>query len=273
MLKALVPNTESIQISVAHVFTATLQGMEFKNCGLAIDMNSSDIGGSLSLIDSSCSGTTNVVKTRRATTGDWALVVENFKNDNCGASVIDAVDGSVLLSGSVASAWVMGPIFDSKSRNSSTNSSINGTTIVSTSGLYTNITLGVSTNSSSAGAYIYIARPTSLTNVKGDYFTMQMPQYEDYDISHFSNVKSDFGAVGDGKTDDTTSIQAALIANAGRKITFFPQGTYLIYQTVIVPPGSRIVGEVWSTLNGGSQASSWSFHGTNGLYSCWDCVL
>ncbi|TVY17266.1 Glucan 1,3-beta-glucosidase [Lachnellula arida] len=237
-------------INVTHVFTATFQGLQFKNCSLAIDSSSST--GSLSLLDSSCSHTTNVVNTRTSSTGDYALVIENFKSDNCGSTVVDASDGSALLPGSVAGTWVMGPVFDSKS---GTNSSSNGTTTSSSVGPFANSTSGASnnngtgTNNTSRGVYIRNTRPTLLTNDEGDYFTMQMPQYENYDVSQVSNVKSEFGAVGDGKTDDTIAIQAALIANACNKITFIPQGTYLIYQTIVVPPGSRVVGEVWSVLN------------------------
>lgn len=48
----------------------------------------------------------------------------------------------------------------------------------------------------------------------------------------------DFGAVGDGVTDDTTAIQAAISANAS---VFFPDGTYLCSRLDLVS-GSRIVG-------------------------------
>jgi hypothetical protein len=41
----------------------------------------------------------------------------------------------------------------------------------------------------------------------------------------------DFGAVGDGVTDDTVAIQAACTANLGKTI-FFPQGNYLVSSTI-----------------------------------------
>jgi hypothetical protein len=43
----------------------------------------------------------------------------------------------------------------------------------------------------------------------------------------------DFGAAGDGATDDTAAIQAALDANPGRSV-HFPQGTYLISSTLTI---------------------------------------
>jgi hypothetical protein len=57
------------------------------------------------------------------------------------------------------------------------------------------------------------------------------------------NVK-DFGATGDGVTDDTTAIQAALnslIPNGG--VLFFPQGTYLITSSLNVPSMVNLYGE------------------------------
>jgi glucan 1,3-beta-glucosidase len=53
---------------------------------------------------------------------------------------------------------------------------------------------------------------------------------------------------GDGQTDDTLAINAALKANANCKITYFPHGVYVVTDTIKVPPGSRIVGEVWSVI-------------------------
>ena len=49
-----------------------------------------------------------------------------------------------------------------------------------------------------------------------------------------ANVKTDFGAKGDGHTDDTAAIQRAIAATIGyqhqndKKILYFPNGTYLV---------------------------------------------
>lgn len=51
------------------------------------------------------------------------------------------------------------------------------------------------------------------------------------------NVKTDFGAVGDGQADDTQKIQAALDAirnNSQRAALYFPRGTYRLTQTLAV---------------------------------------
>jgi len=50
----------------------------------------------------------------------------------------------------------------------------------------------------------------------------------------------DYGAVGDGTTDDTTAVQAAV--NSGASSVFFPDGTYLI-NAVSLPSNIRLFGD------------------------------
>ncbi|KUJ23055.1 pectin lyase-like protein [Mollisia scopiformis] len=78
------------------------------------------------------------------------------------------------------------------------------------------------------------------------------PQYEEYDVSQFVNVKSASGyaVYGDNQHDDSAAINAILAANANCKITYFPQGIYKVTQTIYIPPGSRIVGDVLSVISG-----------------------
>lgn len=54
--------------------------------------------------------------------------------------------------------------------------------------------------------------------------------------------------VGDGKTDDQKSLQAILNDAAGKAIVFFPKATYALADTLVIPAGSRLVGEAWSTF-------------------------
>lgn len=54
---------------------------------------------------------------------------------------------------------------------------------------------------------------------------------------------------GDGKTDDTAGINKCLQQYSGQDvIIFFPQGSYVVTDTVTIPRGSKIVGEVWSQI-------------------------
>jgi len=67
------------------------------------------------------------------------------------------------------------------------------------------------------------------------------------------NVKS-YGATGDGVTDDTTAIQAAL--DSGGKDIFLPEGTYKITATLTVPKDVNIKGAgISATVIDGSSSS------------------
>ena len=52
----------------------------------------------------------------------------------------------------------------------------------------------------------------------------------------------DFGAVGDGVTDDTAAIQAAIDSQSGGGAVFLPNGEYLISSTLTAPCGIRLIG-------------------------------
>jgi hypothetical protein len=86
------------------------------------------------------------------------------------------------------------------------------------------------------------------------WFAKSKPQYEGLGSGSFLNVKS-LGATGDGVNDDTAAIQNAIQSAAGRVI-YFPHGTYIVLDTITIPPGTRIVGEAWSEIMGAGAAFS-----------------
>jgi len=98
------------------------------------------------------------------------------------------------------------------------------------------------------GKMYQINRPSALLS-GGKYYTKKQPQYENYDVSQFVNVKS-MEAKGDNQNDDTSIINSILQANAGCKIVHFPQGIYKFIDAITIPPGSRIVGDVLSVITG-----------------------
>jgi hypothetical protein len=71
----------------------------------------------------------------------------------------------------------------------------------------------------------------------------------------------DFGALGDGSTDDTTKIQAALdAAEASGAVVHFPAGQYVITATLLVPNGVTLQGDgigFWDTVFT-SRAKTWT---------------
>jgi hypothetical protein len=68
-------------------------------------------------------------------------------------------------------------------------------------------------------------------------------------LDQFASVK-DFGAVGDGITDDTAAINRALFQLFCRETNpqirrslFFPAGVYLVKETIVIPPYATLYGE------------------------------
>lgn len=55
------------------------------------------------------------------------------------------------------------------------------------------------------------------------------------------NVK-DYGATGDGSTDDTTSIQSAIDASPNGSTIYFPKGTYIVSDTINLKKSRRYIG-------------------------------
>lgn len=200
-------------IAVQHLFVGTFQQMHFSGCGIGVDVGGIDDTGSVALIDSYAEDTGVVVN------GSATLVLENIAVSDCGSVL--RVNNSTKVSGSLeGKTYVVGHVYyDNK------NHVVNST-----------------------GTYLPYTKRGALTDGNGDYLIKTQPQYTEYGADAFISVK-DHGAAGDGQTDDTEAINAALKANANCKVTYFPHGVYLVTDTIYVPPGSRIVGEVWSAIS------------------------
>ena len=59
----------------------------------------------------------------------------------------------------------------------------------------------------------------------------------------FANVKTDYGALGDGVTDDTVAIQNAITACPEAQVVYLPAGTYNISSTLYIKKGMVLRGE------------------------------
>jgi glucan 1,3-beta-glucosidase len=102
-----------------------------------------------------------------------------------------------------------------------------------------------------SGQLIKTSRPTTLVNSTGFYYTVVPPTYQEYDVSQVVNVKavSAHPVRGDGSTDDTVSLQAIINAAASAKqVVYFPHGIYIVTDTLLIPPGSRVYGEAWTQI-------------------------
>lgn len=80
---------------------------------------------------------------------------------------------------------------------------------------------------------------------------MPPPTYAEYPADEFINLKSVSGypVYGDGKTNDAPNINAILQMYANCKIIYWPDGTYIVEDTIIIPNGSRIFGEGFATIS------------------------
>ena len=206
-------------IKIEHLFTGVFQGLVFQNGAIGIDTSSGD-SGSIALLDSSALSVGTVVSFFNG--NGKSLVIENLSSSNSGPTVQQSNGGNTLLSGSVTDSWVFGRAY---------------------------VPGGPGNGASQSGTHYSHVKPTALTGSNGAFYTMQQPQYENHDVSQFVNVKT-LGAKGDGSTNDGPALQSILNTYAGCEIVFFPAGTYLVYDTLYAPPGTRIVGEAWSVLSG-----------------------
>ncbi|KAG5985399.1 hypothetical protein E4U55_003627 [Claviceps digitariae] len=88
---------------------------------------------------------------------------------------------------------------------------------------------------------------------------LSAPTYADKRVTDFINVKDPkqnggYNIKGDGQSDDAASLNKVLrFAADSNKIAYFPFGDYRVKSTLLIPVGSRIVGEAWSTISGGGE--------------------
>ncbi|KAF2716427.1 glycoside hydrolase family 55 protein [Polychaeton citri CBS 116435] len=210
-------------IKVDHCFDCVFAGCTFMNGASGIDMSGGSIG-SVVLLDSGASNVGTVIMTSSSSSGDHSLVIENFSKGSGVSSVVSASGDTVLNDNVKGSAWVYGNAY--------------------TPG-------GPDTGSHQTGTFYNTPRSGSLVASGGAYQAIPPPSYQQYDVGQFINVKSVNGypVYGDGNTDDTNNLNAIISMYAGCKILFFPQGTYVVTNTLFFPTGSRVVGEAWSVIS------------------------
>jgi len=68
------------------------------------------------------------------------------------------------------------------------------------------------------------------------------------DLSQWASV-DDFGAKGDGRTDSTAAVQAAM--NSGKPVVYFPGATYKLSGVLTIPPSVKQIQFLWCDTKGG----------------------
>ncbi|KAK7958621.1 glycoside hydrolase family 55 protein [Apiospora saccharicola] len=90
----------------------------------------------------------------------------------------------------------------------------------------------------------------------GKYPVTPAPNYANNPASDFINIKdpAQNGGVkilGDNTLDEAAALNKVLAFAANQnKIAYFPFGKYRVDSTLLIPKGSRIVGEAWATITG-----------------------
>ncbi len=196
--------------------------MDFLNCGTGIDAGGA---GSLTVLDSTAQSVGRVIATGESGNGQGSLVIDNLNATSVGSIVQNYNNNRSILPGSESlisvDTWAQGNVY-----------------LGMDDGHYMQRTLSTP------------SKPRDMLDRGGRFFTKSRPAYQDSRVSDIVNVK-DLGAKGDGSSDDTAILNSILQANAqAGKITYFPHGYYVVTDTIYVPPNSRIIGEVWSTING-----------------------
>lgn len=209
--------------SVAAVFLNwdwlwTFVGLHIVNSPIGVDVASA-VGSAL-IIDSDFSQVTTAISTQYAgTNGEGSVVLDNVKYNNPGNGVIVSNEGNTALAAgsgtTTVKSWVQGFIWQNNS----------------------------STLAQKDLSSLSPSRSASLVNSDGTYFEMTRPNYNMNQVD-----VTTLGLVGDGITDNSKVLQAAVNTYANKAVLFFPHGIYNIENTVVVPPGSRLVGQVWSVL-------------------------
>jgi hypothetical protein len=160
--------------------------------------------------------------------------------------------GNTLLSGSDSGgqiiSWVLGPVYNGTSRTWASGSSEEIMPIVT---LY-----GQPTGNLPQAPYFERAREQYTSNTADDFVHLKdlgavgmschgFRSYHPFSGS-LSIILLTRASIGDGVTDDTAAVQAAFTKYAGSKIIFADAGVYLLTSTVVIPAGTKIVGETWT---------------------------
>ncbi|TLS29191.1 hypothetical protein PpBr36_00045 [Pyricularia pennisetigena] len=207
----------------------TYSGITIKDCKVGLDIANVDAGSgrssvaSIIFMDSEITNTAIGIVTNRKPPGQEnnpaqanTLILENIRISNV-PTAISGPNNTVLLAGSPSSTTIAG--WGQGNRYTASG----GPTAFQ-------------------GAIVPFARPAALTSGT-NFYERSRPSYAEVPASQFLSVKSE-GAKGDGKTDDTAAILAAVKkASSSNKVLFFDYGMYVVTSTIYIPAGMRITGE------------------------------
>ncbi|KAK4625952.1 Glucan 1,3-beta-glucosidase [Fulvia fulva] len=208
----------------------TYKNININNCSVALNIANGGSNaltvGSVTFIDSTISNTPVGIITGRqqgsqpSTAG--SIIIENVKLNNVPVAT-RGPNGPLLQGTNYISAWGQG--------NSYTP---NGPSVIN-------------------GQIAANNRPSNLLQGDGKFYERSKPQYEGLPLSSFISARA-AGATGNGRTDDTQALQAAITqAKSQNKVLYLDHGDYLVSSTIYIPAGSKIVGETYSVILSSGQ--------------------
>ncbi|TPX10950.1 uncharacterized protein E0L32_008156 [Thyridium curvatum] len=219
----------------------TMQNFIFESCGIGL-MITGGAGkpkpdnqgvGSLILVDAIIANTPQAIVTTLVADHATSFLLQNVGFFNTRRCVEDLATGQVLLDGGdqlIMENWGFGRL---------TLAGWGGSDTVFTGGARIPV---MKRNPGLVGnAYPY---------QEPNLFTRRRPQYLDVPATKVMNVKA-LGAKGDGVTDDTDALNSIIEGAANTSsVVFIPYGVYIVTDTLRVPAGSRIIGQVWPQIMG-----------------------
>eukprot|EP01124_Arcella_intermedia_P022503 TRINITY_DN3361_c0_g1_i2.p1 TRINITY_DN3361_c0_g1~~TRINITY_DN3361_c0_g1_i2.p1 ORF type:complete len:560 (-),score=121.23 TRINITY_DN3361_c0_g1_i2:25-1704(-) len=202
----------------------TFLGLNISDSPVGVTLGSGT--GSVTLIDSTFTNVPTVVSTGFDTSsGANTVVLDNIDIISTGSTDVVVNKGSSVLSVTGTKkikTWAQGHIWD------------NGDNTIQSTDVF-------------SPPRSEVLAPT------GAYFQKGRPYYD-----NMVDVTS-LGIVGDGVTDNTMLLGKILLTYANKSPLFFPYGTYILSDTVYVPAGTRLMGEVWSIFMASSNITNGPF--------------
>ena len=205
----------------------TYKSIFINNCKVGLDMANSPSNqtvGSVLLLDSKLVNTpigvnSSFTQNSIPATGG-TLILDNVDFTGSKVAVQGATGNVILAGGKKIDTWAQGHAAAADSQQSRIQGDVSGAP----------------------------QKPKSLMGSNG-WFERSKPQYENVPVSQFVSLKSK-GAKGDGATDDTTAIQAAIDGLQDGQILFVDHGAYLISKTIVIPAEKNVkmVGETYSVF-------------------------
>ncbi|KAJ6462236.1 glycoside hydrolase family 55 protein [Mycena sanguinolenta] len=217
----------------------TWQNIQITNCQVGFDLNTGGLtlatqsAGGVLIIDSKISSTGIGIRmsSSQPTTLGGSLILDNVAFSAITTANIQDGGGTVVVANAgVGLEWFQGNVYLGSCLLPRWN--------VNQSGI-------------SVAPSRLLARPQTLTDIAGTYFSRSRPQYETYQPSQFVTLlTSGLGAKGDGVSDDTDAINKFISMYSGCAILLFETATYRVTDTIFVPAGTQMVGVLYTVIMG-----------------------